>query len=176
MIQQAAALDVFILEYPGYADRPGVPSEQTLNECASEAFQLLATNSPTYLVGESLGTGVAAYLAGHQPQRVAGLALLAPYTRLADVAQAHMPIFPVRLILREHFPAEDYLRRFHGPVAALVAGQDSVVPERFGRALYDGYAGPKRLWEFPQMDHETLMFQPADTWREIYSFWKFKHP
>src|SRR5438552_10091344 len=63
-IQRVALFDVFIIEYPGYADCPGVPSERTIDETAAEAFQLLTTNSPIHLVGESLGTGVAAYLAG----------------------------------------------------------------------------------------------------------------
>jgi pimeloyl-ACP methyl ester carboxylesterase len=164
--------DVFIVEYPGYADRAGAPSERTLDESADEAFQLLATNGPVYLVGESLGTGVAAYLAGKHPDNVAGVALLAPYNRLAAVAQAHMPIFPVRLLLRDRFPAEDDLRHYHGPLAVLVAGQDTVIPEKFGRRLYDRYSGPKHLWEFPKGDHGTVMVQPPDIWKEIAAFWQ----
>jgi len=172
IIQQAAPLDVFIVEYPGYADRPGKPTERTLYESANEAFELLATNAPIYVVGESLGTGVAAYLAGRFPKRVAGLALLAPYNRLADVAQPHFPILPVRWFLCDRFPAEDYLRNYNGPVAFLTAGRDAVVPEKFGQRLYDSYAGPKRLWEFPQGDHGTVMIQPPETWRQISEFWQ----
>jgi pimeloyl-ACP methyl ester carboxylesterase len=48
-----------------------------------------------YLVGESLGTGVAAYLVGHYPEKISGIALLAPYPCLADVAQAHMKLLPI---------------------------------------------------------------------------------
>ena len=172
VLQKAAALDVFILEYPGYGDRPGVPSERSLGESSLEALQLLATNGPVYLVGESLGTGVAAYLAGRCPEKVSGLALLAPFSQLAEVAQAHLPLLPVRLLLRDRFPAAQHLRGYHGPVAVLLAGRDEVVPERFGRRLYDGYAGPKRLWEFAPLDHESLMFQPPEVWREIVAFWR----
>jgi len=170
VIQEVAAFDVFILEYPGYADRPGSPSQQSLFRAADEAIQLLATNGPAYLVGESLGTGVAAYLAGTHADKVAGVVLLAPYNRLTDVAQAHMPLLPVRLLLVDRFPSEDYLRNYHGPVGVLVAGQDQVVPEKFGRCLYDGYAGPKRLWEFPSGDHGTVMVQPSRVWEEIIQF------
>jgi pimeloyl-ACP methyl ester carboxylesterase len=191
VLQQAAALDVFIVEYPGYADRPGSPSERTLNESSEEAFQLLVkkntlvstkgegrrggtteTSVPVYLVGESLGTGVAAYLAGRHPESVAGVALLAPYNRLADVAQYHMPIIPVRLLLRDRFPAEDHLRNYHGPIAMLLAGADRVVPEKFGRKLYDHYDGPKKVWSFPEGDHGTVMLQPSPVWKEIAAFWQ----
>ena len=171
-IQPAAALDIFMVEYPGYADRPGKPSERTLCEASDEAFQLLSAHGPVHLVGESLGTGVAAYLAGRYPDKVAGVALLAPYVRLADVAQSHVFIIPVHLLLRDRFPAQEHLGNYHGPVAMLVAGKDRVIPERFGRRLFDGYAGPKRLWEFPGCSHDTLMFQPTEIWREIITFWE----
>ncbi len=171
-IQQAAPLDVFIVEYPGYADRPGKPSERTLYESSSEALGLLSTNAPIYLVGESLGTGVSAYLAGKYPEKVAGVTLVAPYNCLADVAQAHFPVLPVRWLLRDRFPAEDYLRKYRGPVAMLIGGHDKVVPEKFGRRLYDDYAGLKRLWEFPKGDHGDLMFQPPVLWRQVVAFWR----
>ena len=75
VIQDVAAFNVFIVEYPGYADRPGSPSQKRLFRAADEAFQQLATNQPVYLVGESLGTGVAAHLAGTHPDQVAGVVL-----------------------------------------------------------------------------------------------------
>jgi pimeloyl-ACP methyl ester carboxylesterase len=171
LIQQAAAFDVFLLEYPGYAGRPGKPSEAALEQAAAEALEMLGTNLPVYCVGESLGTGVAAYLAGHFPDRIAGLVLLAPYTRLADVGQAHIRVFPVSWILSDKFPAEDFLRKFRGPVAVLLGGQDGVIPEKIGRRLYEDYAGPKRLWEFPEATHDALMFQSPEVWKQIFTFW-----
>jgi uncharacterized protein len=172
IIQQVAAFDVFILEYPGYADRPGSPSQKNLFRAADEAFSLLPTNGPIYLAGESLGSAVAAYLAGTHPGQVAGVVLLGAYNRLADIARYHYPLLPARLILVDRFSSEDYLRGYHGPVAVLVAGQDQVVPEKFGRRLYDGYAGPKRLWEFPEANHGTVMEQPPDVWTQIVVFWQ----
>jgi pimeloyl-ACP methyl ester carboxylesterase len=171
VIQKAAPLDLFMVEYPGYGDRPGTPSESSLEQSAAEALNVLRHDQPVYLVGESLGTGVAAYLAGKYPDRVSGIALLAPYNGLVDVAQAHVLILPVSLILCDRFPAQDHLRTFHGPVAMIVAGKDLVVPARFGRRLYDGYDGPKKLWEFPQGDHGTVMMQPPEFWKEIVAFW-----
>ena len=172
VIQGIAAFDVFILEYPGYADRPGSPNQKSLFRAANEAFQLLATNRPVYLVGESLGTGVAAFLAGTHPDQVAGVVLFAPYNRLADAAQYHYPMLPVDLLLVDRFPSEDYLRNYHGPVGVLVAGQDQVVPEKLGRRLYDGYAGPKRLWEFTGDDHGTILFRLPNVWEQIIAFWQ----
>lgn len=171
-IQSAAALDVFIVEYPGYADRAGSPTEKNLFRAADEALQLLATNRPTYLLGESLGTGVAAYLAGTQPDRFAGIILLSPYDYLANVAQHRMPFLPARFLLWDRFPSADYLRNYRGPVAVMVDGRDDIVPERFGKQLFKDYAGPKRLWEFPTGFHITIMAPPARFWGEVLDFWQ----
>ena len=143
------SLDIYILEYPGYEDRPGSPSEQAFFDAADEALQTLGTNGPVYVVGESLGTGVAAYLAGAHPDKIAGIVLLSPYNLVDWMWRSIASRFYLRwLILADRFPAEDYLRTYHRPVAIMVDGRDNIVPERFGLRLYDGYAGPKQLWQF----------------------------
>ncbi len=175
-IQNIARFDVFILEYPGYADRPGKPSQRSLFQAADEAFQLLGTNKPLYLLGESLGSGVAAHLAGTHPGSIAGMILISPYNRLTDVAQYHMPLMPVHLMLVDRFPSADYLRNFHGPVGVVVDGRDNVVPEKFGLRLYNGYSGLKRLWEFPDAGHITIDEPPAEFWNEVVEFWQSHRP
>jgi uncharacterized protein len=161
------------VEFPGYGDRPGKPTEDTIEAATVEAFQLLACKGPkVYLVGESLGTGVAAYVAGRFPRQVAGLAMLAPYTSLTDVAQWRVPIANMEKVLADHYPADEYLRDYHGPMAVVVAGHDAALPERFGRRLYADYNGPKKLWSFPDGNHETTQTQPAEFWKEIMEFLK----
>ena len=126
-------------------------------------------------MGESLGTGVAAYLAGKYPEDVSGVALLGPYNKLAAVGQSHMVVLTVGLLLFDRFNSEKNLRTYQGPVALLVGGRDRVIPERFGRRLYDSFQGPKRLWEFPEADHGDVMMQPPEIWKQIVDFWE-SHP
>ena len=169
VIQQNGAFDVFMAEYPGYGDRPGKPTQQSIEESALNAFDALDLHRPTYIIGESLGTGVACYVAGHYSNDVTGVILLAPYTSLVDVARTHT-VMPIGLFLRDRYPAEQYLRHYRGPTAMLVAEGDTVVPAKLGKQLYENYTGPKRLWVFPGGNHGTVMQQPAETWREIISF------
>lgn len=175
VIQSLAAIDVFILEYPGYADRLGSPSQKNIFRAADEAFELLDSQKPIYIVGESLGSGVAAYLAGTRSNHIAGLILLSPYNRMTDVAQAHLPLLPVRLILIDRYPSVDYLKNYHGPVGVMVDGRDEVVPEKFGIRLFDGYAGPKRLWRFPDGGHIAIE-DPPKFWSEVLDFWRANKP
>lgn len=171
-LQHAMEFDVYVLEYPGYGDRPGDPSQKTLCGAADEAFQLLRAGGPVHLVGESLGTGVAAYLAGTHPESVGGLFLFTPYNNLTSVAQRHMPIFPVRWMLWDRFPSDEFLKKYHGPVVIMLAGNDEVVPNGLGRRLFEGYGGPKKLWEAPGAAHNDVHAQPPEFWKAVAAFWE----
>ncbi len=171
-LQAAASVDVFILEYPGYGDRPGSPSQQSLFAAADEAMRELNARAPLIVIGESLGTGVAAYLAGKYPERVRAVLLVAPYDSLVNVGQRHLPMFPISLMMRDRFPSAKYLQSYHGPLAVSLGGRDETVPGELGRRLYDGYAGPKRVWEDVAASHADLLARPQSWWAEVLAFWE----
>jgi pimeloyl-ACP methyl ester carboxylesterase len=176
VIQQVAPLDFYVLEYPGYEDRPGAPSRASLLAAATNTMQTLDTNEPLYLVGESLGTGAAAFVAGEFPASVNGVVLLSPYHRLADVAQYQYPWLPARWLMLDDFQSENYLLNYHGRVAVMIDGEDQVVPAKFGRRLFDDYAGPKKLWEYPRCHHVELGESPEIFWRAVIEFWRANQP
>jgi len=160
------------LEYPGYEDRSGEPTQRNLFNTADNALQTLPTNNPIYLAGESLGSGVAAYLAGTYPDKIAGVVLISPFNRLTSVAQSHFPILPVWFLMVDRFPSETYLRNYHGKVGIIVDGKDTVVPKKFGLRLYNGYSGPKKIWEFPSGGHCQIMKPQSEFWKEAIEFWQ----
>jgi uncharacterized protein len=168
-----APWQVYLFEYPGYGSRPGAPSESALTAAALAAVQSVraASPRPLYLVGESLGGGVACAVAAQHPEHIHGLLLVTPFSSLQAVAQEHYPAWLVGLLLRERYDNVTALSRYRGPVAVLLAGRDEVVPATLGRALYDSYGGPKRLWVQEASTHNTLSFDPrARWWREVVDF------
>ncbi len=169
-LQEGWEADVHVLEYPGYGDRPGEPRQDTLVAAAVEGVDLLAGTLPLYLVGESLGSGVAAGAAAARPDRVAGLLLLTPFDSLANAAAFHYPWLPVGWILRDRYPAAEWLRGYPGPVGVLVGASDTVVPAGLGRRLHDALQGPRRLWDLPGQDHDDAVQQPPEWWREAAAF------
>lgn len=179
--QAIEPIDFYILEYPGYGGRPGSPTQTSILLAAEEALNNIPKHPPApgsgavhcsvFVVGESLGTGVAAWLAGTFPDRVSGLFLVAPYNSMTAVAQRHMPLFPVKTILRDRYPSSTWLQQYRGPVAVLLAGKDRVVPTDLGRDLFETYRGPKKLWIEPDADHNELHDPPGEVWREVLEFW-----
>lgn len=162
---------ICLFEYPGYGARPGKPSEATVTRAALAAFDEFDTGGRVFLVGESLGSGVACAVAAARPDRVAGLLLLTPFTRLQDVARAHYPWLPVGLLLRDRYDNLAALRVYRGPVVIVVAEQDTVVPPGLGRRLYETYSGPKRLRTDAGSTHNELDLSARSLWwRESWRF------
>lgn len=162
-------VEVLLLEYPGYGPRPGAPGEEAIVAAAVEAIDLLGGTAPVLLVGESLGSAAAAQAAAARPA-VAGVLLLTPLAGVAAVAQRHYPFIPSFLV-RDTYRTDRALARYRGRAGFLVAGRDEVVFADLGRALFEGYAGPKRLWVEPGAFHNTLRYDPADPlWGEVWAF------
>ena len=80
--------EVTLFEYPGYGSRPGAPSQGSFVKAAMQALAQLQKEAPepVWLVGESLGSGVAAQVASLCPKEIAGLILVTPFARMSDVA------------------------------------------------------------------------------------------
>jgi fermentation-respiration switch protein FrsA (DUF1100 family) len=162
-------LDVVLLEYPGYGPRPGAPSEGALVAAAVDAVDRLASaGRPIVLVGESLGSAVAALAAAERPA-VAGLVLVTPLASVTAVARRHygVPAF----LVHDRFEAAPALARYGGRAVFVLAGADEVVFTDLGRALHDAYAGPKRLVVQEGATHNGLRYDPRDpAWRDSIEF------
>ena len=79
-------------------------------------------------------------------------------------------------MLRDQYPSDTYLKGYAGPLVVLLAGNDRVVPSKFGRRLVDGYGGRKKLLEERNATHDDIhMIKPA-VWKEIFAFWSESSP
>ena len=175
-IHDAASVDVFVLEYPGYGARAGSPSKASFIAAAEEAFALLPAGKPRYLVAESLGAGVATHLAKRHAPEIAGMAFFVPYHNLAWVAQRSMPLLPAGLLLRDRFTPADDLKSFQGPIKVVVAENDEVIPAEAGRRLFESYDGPKDLKVFAQARHNEVAEQSPEWWEGVFAFWEANAP
>lgn len=128
---------VYILEYPGYGDRPGSPSMAAFDRAAREAYEFLREthpHRPVCVAAESIGSGPACRLAGLAPPPDK-LVLIVTFDRLALVAEDHFPAFLVRLVLTADWDNVRALTPYPGPVEIIGAKSDTVIPVRHAIAL-----------------------------------------
>ncbi|MEX1045213.1 MAG: alpha/beta fold hydrolase [Chthoniobacterales bacterium] len=165
------AISLYVLEYPGYGARSGQPSQESFLAAANEALANIPASFPLIILGESIGTGVATATAAANPDRITGLLLLTPFDSLANVAQHHYPLLPIRWIMRDQYPSEEWLKNYRGPIAVILAEDDTIVPAQFGQKLHDVYEGPKLLILADQADHNDLLHTlPPSAWQEALNF------
>lgn len=130
---------VYVLEYPGYGDRPGLASAANFNAAAREAYAAireLHPGIPRGLIGESIGSGPASVLASgkHPPAKVV---LLVPFDQFYRVAAERFPWLPVKWLLRDQWDNGAALRDYRGQIEIYAAPDDEVIPFKHARALAD---------------------------------------
>ena len=128
---------LYVLEYPGYGQRDGSPSLESMNQAASEAYHLLRSHNqsiPVCVLGESIGSGPACALAGEKvpPDKIV---LVVPFDSLVSVASERFWFLPVRLMLRDPWNNTDALRHYGGPVDIFGARGDAIIPVKHAKAL-----------------------------------------
>ncbi len=161
-------LRVVLAEYPGYGPRDGRPGERSLTDDAAATLALAFRlhGAPLLVLGESLGAGVAAAAAQQQRESVAGLMLITPWDRLANVAAVHYPFLPVRRLLRERYDSVARLVSFDRPMVIAVAERDTVVPARLGVALHAALGGRARLEVIAAAGHNDWPLHIDAQWWE----------
>lgn len=147
-------LSVLIFDYSGYGRSGGEPSEVATRADARAAWDWLAQRGidpgTVILFGRSLGGGVAARLAadvattsGTRGTPAAGLILESTFTSVPDMGARLYPWLPVRLLVRDRYDSTNALAGLRIPALFIHSTDDEMVPHALGRALFDGYQGPK---------------------------------
>lgn len=148
----------FILDYRGYGGSEGSPTEQGLYLDAETAIRWLKANTKTQLVyfGESLGCGVAVETASRIPPET--LILQSGFASAGDVAQHAYPFLPARWLLSDRYDSLSKMQKIHCPVLVIHGDQDSVIPMRFGKALFDSANEPKEWSPIVGANHNDLQW------------------
>ena len=150
-------LGLIAIEYRGYGGSEGSPSEAGLFADAEAAYAFAAGRyRPDQLVlwGESLGTGLAVYLAAEKP--VGRVILEAPFTSAAAVAAQRYWFMPVRLLMKDQFRSDERIANVTAPVLILHGFNDSVVPYAMGERMFDLTQAKKHIVRFLEGGHEDL--------------------
>ena len=170
----ALSYRVILAEYPAYGGRKGKLGEKEFVSDAKETIRLAFDEygGPLFLLGESMGCGVAAAAAAEMPARVNGVILITPWDTLASIAQSKFPIFPVRLFLQDRYDNTGNLASFNGRIAVVGAARDEVIPIRHAGNLYESLPGTsKNMWTIQGAGHnDWYTYVNEIWWKEIMDF------
>ena len=112
--------------YPGYANSEGKPSEKAI---LKYALEIAKKYKPQHMIGRSLGTAVASYVASKI--EVDTLLLVTPFDSIANVAQSKYPIFPIKLLVKHQFNELEWLQNSKAKqINALFVRNDEVIPSQ----------------------------------------------
>ncbi|MGH8080357.1 MAG: alpha/beta hydrolase [Lysobacter sp.] len=120
---------IYLLSYRGFGASDGAPEEAALFADGLAIFDQVArehTGQPVAVIGRSLGSGVASYVAGKRP--VQRLVLVTPFDSLSETAQAHYRWLPTRWLVRDRYDSIANLRGYFGPILVVRATADDVIP------------------------------------------------
>ncbi len=167
---------VILAEYPKYGGRPGKVGEKPFVadglETVQQAFEQYG--EPLYLLGESLGCGVAAAIAKQTSVTIAGIILITPWDTLAAVAKSLFPFLPVKLILTDKYDSIENLKSFKRNISVIGAERDEILPIKHAHNLYANLPeGRKKMWVIKGAGHNDWPFyaNPA-LFKEITDFVK----
>ena len=125
---------VYLLHYRGYSGSSGSPSEKALFADALTLFDAVHAQHPDVcVVGRSLGSGIAVYVASLRP--LARLVLVTPYDSIQELAVEQYPYFPVRWLLLDKYESSRYAPQVKAPTLIVAAEHDEVIPRASTEAL-----------------------------------------
>ena len=148
-----------LVDYRGYGDSTGSPSEEgTYLDAAASWAWLTRTRgiAPRDIVifGESLGGGVATWLAlRHTPRAVV---LASTFTSIPDLAAELYPYLPVRLLARVRYDNLARLGDINAPMLIMHSRADEIVSYRHARRLFEAAREPKRFFELSGGHNESF--------------------
>ncbi len=137
-----------IIDYRGYGKSSGTPSEAGTYRDGEAAWRYLMQTrmhgpQDVVLIGESLGGGIATWLAlQHAPR---ALILASTFTSVPDLGSQVYPWLPVRLLARIDYDNLARIGQIAIPVLIAHSREDDIVPFAHGAALFAAAREPKQL-------------------------------
>ena len=162
---------VYLVNYRGYGGSSGSPSEKALFEDALALYDALEKKyDAIHVVGRSLGSGVALFLA--EQRKIGKIALITPYDSLRNLAQSHYPLFPVKWLLKDPFDSLLRAQKIDNQVLILIAEKDRIVPLKHSQRLINSLTQAQVESHIIQgADHNNIT-NPPETLSYLQTFLK----
>ena len=151
-----------LVDYRGYGKSSGAPSEEGTYRDADAAWRWLTqtrgiAERDIVVFGESLGGGVASWIAARHTPRA--LVLASTFTSAVDLGAELYWFLPVRLISRFRYDTFQRLPEVRAPVLVVHSPGDEIIPYSHGQRLYAAAREPKAFLELSGGHNEGFVFR-----------------
>jgi len=158
--------------YRGYGRSQGTPGEAALYADALAIYDHVAARPGVdpkriILMGRSLGSGVATYLATQR--RVEALILVTPYDSVAALARSRYPFVLVDPLLRHRFDSMSRAANIAAPALIIAGADDRAIPPAHAAALARAWRGPVKSVVLPGAGHNDISMHDG-YWRAVRAF------
>eukprot|EP00292_Cryptomonas_paramecium_P011032 CAMPEP_0113711170 /NCGR_PEP_ID=MMETSP0038_2-20120614/30597_1 /TAXON_ID=2898 /ORGANISM="Cryptomonas paramecium" /LENGTH=323 /DNA_ID=CAMNT_0000637375 /DNA_START=60 /DNA_END=1027 /DNA_ORIENTATION=- /assembly_acc=CAM_ASM_000170 len=164
MFQKVKA-NVLLVDYRGYGQSEGSPSEAGLKLDAEAALDLLLARpdvvdpAAIFLFGRSLGGAVAIDLAARREEAVRGLVVENTFTGIEELVKFLSPALcrPVLRNLSSKWDSVGVIRQIRRPILFLSGRADEIVPPHMMTALYKAatLSDGREMASFPKGRHNS---------------------
>ena len=125
---------VYLIPYRGYGNNKGTPSEEALYSDALHIYDVLKKNYESItLMGRSLGTGVATFVAANRD--VNKLVLVTPFDSIENVAKGFYPFLPVAILTKDKYLSAERVHKITAKTLVLIAEKDQIIVRERSEAL-----------------------------------------
>ncbi len=150
---------VYLFNYRGYGLSTGKPAEKGIFSDSLVLYDRIKKHhSGISLIGRSLGSGVAVFLASERT--VEKLVLVTPYDSIRDIARQRYFMYPVSVMLKDKYDSIGRVDRIESPTLILIAEKDTVIPNKNSIRLVHAFPeGQVAVKVFKGADHNSISWE-----------------
>ncbi|MBN2768237.1 MAG: alpha/beta hydrolase [Campylobacterales bacterium] len=147
---------VYLIKYRGYSGSEGDATEENLY---SDALYIYDKIKPRYkkmtIVGRSLGSGVATFLASQR--EIDKLVLITPFDSVQNVTQDLFSLYPMSIILKDKYDSVGRVKEIHSKTLIIAAQKDQMIQSERTKALVDAFPSSQLIYKIiNQAGHNTI--------------------
>jgi pimeloyl-ACP methyl ester carboxylesterase len=161
-LEKFGAATTYAFNYRGYGHSEGKATQESLFDDALAIYDYIsaqyAADARIVIVGRSLGSAVAGYLATQRD--IHGLILLTPLRSAIANGKRMLPFLPVKYLISHPFDLTTMAKDFTCPVLVLIAEADTLIPPSDSQQTYHAITSPKRLVKLSGVGHGNVFDNP----------------
>ena len=125
---------IYLVNYRAYGGSTGTPTEKNLYKDAKYIYDKISKRHENIdVVGRSLGTGIATYIASNS--KIRKLVLVTPYDSILNIAKDKYPFFPIEYILTDQYNSINRAKKIDSPTLIFLASEDKTVEIKYSKNL-----------------------------------------